>query len=124
MLSNPRIEIRFDSVVEEIKGTKSVESVTIRNLKTDESYDEPCAAVFIFVGSIPQTGALPSGIKMDESGSIMTDERMETNLPGLFAAGDVRVTPFRQIITAVSDGAIAAHCAAQYIDEIEGQAYL
>ncbi len=124
VLSNPRIEIRFDSVVEEIKGAKSVESVTIKNLKTGEIYDEPGAAVFIFVGSIPQTDALPPGIKMDDSGSIITDDRMETNLPGLFAAGDVRATPFRQIITAVSDGAVAAHCAAQYIDEIEGQAYL
>lgn len=124
VLANPKIDIRFDSVVEEIKGTKSVEAVTIRNLKTDERYDEQGAAVFIFVGSIPQTDALPTEILKDDSGSILTDERMETNLPGLFAAGDVRATPFRQIVTAVSDGAVAAHCAAQYIDEIEGQAYL
>jgi len=54
----------------------------------------------------------------------LTDDRMETSIAGLFAAGDVRSTPFRQVITAVSDGAVAAHCAAQYIDGIEGKAYL
>lgn len=124
VLGNPRIEVRFDTVVEEIKGAKAVESVVLRNVKTGETVEEPLSAVFIFVGSIPQTSSLPAELAKDESGSIITDERMETSVPGLFAAGDVRATPFRQVITAVSDGAVAAHCAAQYIDEIEGKAYL
>ena len=124
VLSNPRIEVRFETVVEEIKGAKSVESVALRNLKSGEATTEPASAVFVFVGSIPQTGALPADVRKDDSGSILTDDRMETSVPGLFAAGDVRATPFRQVITAVSDGAVAAHCAAQYIDGIEGKAYL
>ncbi len=96
----------------------------MKNLKTGEVCAEPASAVFVFVGSIPQTEGLPVELAKDETGSIVTDDRMETNIPGLFAAGDVRATPFRQVITAVSDGAVAAHCAAQYIDELEGKAYL
>jgi len=124
VLGNPRIEIRFETVVEEIRGVKSVDRVLLRNLKTGETVEEAVSAVFIFVGSIPQTASLPAELAKDETGSITTDDRMETSMPGLFAAGDVRVTPFRQVITAVSDGAVAAHCAAQYIDELEGKAYL
>jgi len=124
VLVNPKIEVRFETVVEEIKGEKSVSSVSLKNLKTGEAYSEPTSAVFVFVGSIPLTEPLPAELAKDEIGSILTDDRMETNIHGLFAAGDVRATPFRQVITAVSDGAVAAHCAAQYIDEIEGQAYL
>jgi len=124
VLANQKIEVRFDTVVEEIKGEKSVSAVSLRNLKTGEVYSEPASAVFVFVGSIPQTEGLPADLAKDETGSIITDDRMETNIPGLFAAGDVRATPFRQVITAVSDGAVSAHCAAQYIDEMEGKAYL
>ncbi|MDP3179718.1 MAG: NAD(P)/FAD-dependent oxidoreductase, partial [Spirochaetaceae bacterium] len=79
-------------------------------------------AVFVFVGSLPQTQLAPDAAK-DPSGSLITDERMATSVPGLFAAGDVRASPFRQIVTAASDGATAAHSAAQYIDEIKGEAY-
>ncbi|HPE88314.1 MAG TPA: thioredoxin-disulfide reductase [Spirochaetales bacterium] len=124
VLSNPKIEVRFETVLDEIKGTKAVESAVLRNLRSGEVEVVPTAAVFVFVGSIPQVDALPPEVAKDDSGSIVTNDRMETSVPGLFAAGDVRATPFRQVITAVSDGAIAAHCAAQYIDELEGKAYL
>ncbi len=124
VLSNPKIEVRFETVVEEIKGGKSVEAVTFKELKTGRVYEEKTSSVFVFVGSIPQTTALPAELTKDDGGSLVTDDRMETSLPGLFAVGDVRVTPFRQIITAVSDGAVAAHCAASYIDGLEGKAYL
>ncbi|MCP5452961.1 MAG: thioredoxin-disulfide reductase [Spirochaetaceae bacterium] len=124
VLSNPKIEVRFETVLDEIKGTKAVESAVLRNLRSGEVEEVPTAAVFVFVGSIPQVDALPPEVAKDDSGSIVTNDRMETSVPGLFAAGDVRATPFRQVITAVSDGAIAAHCAAQYIDELEGKAYL
>lgn len=124
VLSNPKIEVRFETVLDEIKGTKAVEAAVLRNLRSGEVEEVPTAAVFVFVGSIPQVGALPPEVAKDDSGSILTNDRMETNVPGLFAAGDVRATPFRQVVTAVSDGAIAAHCASQYIDELEGKAYL
>lgn len=124
VLSNPKIEVRFETVLDEIKGTKAVEAAVLRNLSSGEVEELPTSAVFVFVGSIPQVDALPPEVAKDDSGSIVTNDHMETNVPGLFAAGDVRATPFRQVVTAVSDGAIAAHCAAQYIDELEGKAYL
>jgi thioredoxin reductase (NADPH) len=123
VLTNPRISVHWETVVERIKGDRAVDAVVLRNLKTGAQYEEATAAVFIFVGSIPQTSMVPAEIARDESGSIITNERMETSLPGLYAAGDVRTTPFRQVVTAVADGAVAAHCAAQYIDELEGHAY-
>jgi thioredoxin reductase (NADPH) len=123
VLSNPKIEMHWETVIEEIKGDKSVNAVALRNLKTGEITEVTASAVFVFVGSIPQTAAVPQDVARDEAGSIVTNERMETSLPGLYAVGDVRTTPFRQVITAVADGAVAAHCAAQYIDELEGHAY-
>lgn len=122
VLSNPRIEVRFNHTVKEIHGSKQVEAVTLIREDTGEEYREAVDAVFIFVGSLPQT-ALALDAKKDEAGSLITNDRMETSIPGLYAAGDVRATPFRQLITAVSDGAVAAHCAAQYIDEVRGQSY-
>jgi thioredoxin reductase (NADPH) len=121
-LRNPNIDVRFNTVVERIKGSKKVESVVLRKVGGGEGYEEPFDAVFVFVGSIPQS-ALASGAKKDEAGYILTDGRMATSLSGLFAAGDVRVSSFRQLITAASDGAIAAHSASQYIDELRGEAY-
>jgi thioredoxin reductase (NADPH) len=122
VLSNPRIEVVFNAMVEEILGTKKVESVRFRNLNTGLAEERAFDAVFVFIGSDPTTGIVPASV-LDENGYIATDERMETSIPGLFAAGDVRVSPFRQVITACSDGAIAAHAASQYLDETRGAAY-
>jgi thioredoxin reductase (NADPH) len=121
-LRNPNIEVRFETTVKEIKGGKKVESVVLQKVQGGESYEEPFDAVFVFVGSIPQS-ALAADAKKDEAGYIVTDERMATSLPGLFAVGDVRASNFRQLVTAASDGAIAAHSASQYIDEMKGEAY-
>ncbi len=123
VLSNEKIKVVWNTVVKEIRGTKSVESIVLENSVDGSVQDLPCSAVFVFVGSDPQTAFLPETIEKDDTGSIVTNQRMETNIPGLYAVGDVRATPFRQIITAASDGATAAHCASQYIDELEGHAY-
>ncbi len=124
VLTNPSIEVRFNTVAKEIKGDSKVRSVLLENTQTHEQIEEFFDAVFIFIGSIPQTQFLQgTDIKLDETGYIVTDCGMRSSLPGLFAAGDVRTTPFRQIITAAADGAIAAHEAANYIDEQRGQAY-
>ena len=104
----------YDSVVKQIKGQNKVESIILENVKTGEQTDFECAAVFIFAGMAPQTD-LVDMIKKDISGYIMTDENMQTSIPGLYAAGDVRSKPFRQIVTAVSDGAIAANAAKEFI---------
>ena len=98
----------YDSVVKEIKGGVKVESVIVENVKTGEQSELSTDAVFIFTGMLPQTD-LVEMLPKDPSGYILTDENMETSVPGLFAAGDVRSKPFRQVVTAVSDGAIAAH---------------
>jgi thioredoxin reductase (NADPH) len=122
VLANPNIEVRFLHAVKEIYGTNHVEGVTLVRTDTGEEYREAVDAVFVFVGSLPQTSLVPD-VSKDETGSILTNDRMETSIPGLYAAGDVRATPFRQIATAVADGAIAAHSASQYIDEMRGHAY-
>ena len=121
VLKDPRIEVRFGTVVKEIRGGKKVESVLLAGAQGE--YEESFDAVFVFVGSIPQS-ELAEGARKDEAGYLLTDDRMATSVPGLFAAGDVRASPFRQLITAASDGAIAAHSASQYIDELEGAAYV
>jgi thioredoxin reductase (NADPH) len=84
--------------------------------------EEPADAVFIFAGALPQSALVPEAEK-DENGYVLTNQRMETSAPGLFAAGDVRSSPFRQVVVAAGEGAVAAHCAAAYIDGLRGEAY-
>ncbi len=124
VLSNPSIKVLFNTVAKEIKGNSKVHSVVLENTLSHELTEEPFDGIFIFIGSTPQTGFLKDiAIQFDESGYIITDCNMQTSITGLFAAGDVRATPFRQIVTAAADGAIAARSAASYIDEQRGQAY-
>ncbi|MCR4901109.1 MAG: thioredoxin-disulfide reductase [Treponema sp.] len=104
----------YDTVLKSINGTNKVESITIQNVKTGQEQQLECDAVFIFAGMAPQT-ELVDMLKKDEGGYIITDENMQTSIPGLFAAGDVRAKPFRQIVTAVSDGAIAANAAKEIV---------
>lgn len=106
----------YDSVVKSINGKMKVESITLENVKTGEQTEVPCDAVFIFTGMIPQTD-LVDMLPKDEGGYIKTNEEMETIIPGLFATGDVRSKSFRQIVTAVSDGAIAANRAKEIINK-------
>lgn len=98
----------YDSVVKSINGKSKVESITLTNVKNGIETDLECDAVFIFTGMLPQT-ELVDMVPKDKDGYIITDENMETAVHGLYAAGDVRSKVFRQIVTAVSDGAIAAH---------------
>ena len=124
VMANPNIEVRTNTVVKELHGAanmfgiEAVDSITFQNLVSGEEYTEPFKAMFVFVGSIPQTG-LAEGADKDEAGYIVTDDHMRTSVEGLYAVGDVRTTPFRQLVVAASDGAIAAHDASAYIDELE-----
>ncbi len=122
VLKNPKIEVRFDSELEEIKGDSAVRSVRILDKEKNCCYEEETSAVFVFIGSIPQTQVI-DGVELDAGGSIVTDQKMQTSIPGLFAVGDVRSSPFRQLVVAAGEGAIAAHAAGQYIDEIRGESY-
>ena len=128
VLDNPNINVRFNTVVREIHGVKNpmgieqVGAVTLEDVRTGEQQRVEMDAVFIFVGSIPQTGLVPT-LPKDEAGYVVTDQRMETAIPGLFAVGDVRATPFRQLVVAAGEGAVAAHAATQHIESLEGNVY-
>lgn len=123
ILNNPRIKVKFNMVVKEIKGNFKVESVVLENTVTGKTKEEKFDAVFVFIGSLPQTSLLPD-IKKDEGGFVITNQRMETETPGLFAVGDLRSTPFRQLVVAAGEGAVATHCATQHIDDIKGMRYV
>ena len=128
VLRNPNITVRFNTHILEIRGGKQLEGVILEEGPPDVSpprrYEEDAAAVFVFTGSVPQTSFLDGlDLEKDESGYLVTGADMASALPGLFIAGDVRATPFRQVVTAAGDGAVAAHSAAAYIDERRGEAY-
>ena len=122
VLNKKNIDVRFNTECKEIKGVSKVEKAVLTG-DDGKKYEEDFDAVFIFVGSAPQTNFLPTDIEKDESGYIVSNCDMETSIPGLFAAGDVRTTPFRQIVVSCGDGAIAAHSAEIHINELKGLAY-
>ncbi|MFC4768354.1 thioredoxin-disulfide reductase [Effusibacillus consociatus] len=119
---NPRMNFIWDSTVEEIIGEGAVTKVRVKNLKTGEISELPANGVFIYVGMKPNTDFLAGSKILNEGGYIPTDENMKTSIPGVFAAGDVRDKGLRQIITAASDGAIAAMTAYHYIESLEDAA--
>ena len=122
VLNNKNIEVRFKTILREIKGDTKVKSVLLKSTDTGKEYEQQIDAVFAFIGIIPQNSLVPD-LEKDDSGYIVTNQRMETEMPGLYTIGDLRSTPFRQIVVASGEGAIAAHCAVQYIDELKGEAY-
>ena len=124
-LKNPNIEVRWNTEAKVIKGDGRVQEVVLLRNDKNETYQEKVEAVFVFVGSIPQTQVVKElEVELDEAGYIVTNQRMETSVPGVYAVGDVRATPFRQLVVAAGEGAIAAHAASQYIDELKGEAYV
>jgi thioredoxin reductase (NADPH) len=136
VLSNPAITARFNTQLAGIQGGDKVSSVILEEKIIEENtagggnsgqtrtVEEDMDAVFIFAGSIPRTELVQNlGLAFDEAGYVITDQGMAASIPGLFAAGDVRSSPFRQIVVAAGEGAIAAHRAAQYIDALKGESY-
>ena len=113
---HPKIRLEYNCALREILGTDNVEALVIENTATGQQVTVPAqgVGVFIFVGYRPATAPFAGALPMDENGYLLTDDRLETPLPGIFAAGDVRQKPLRQIVTAVSDGAIAAVHACKY----------
>ncbi len=110
------VEIIWDSVVEEIKGEDEVEGLKIKNVKTGEQSELTLQGVFIAVGMIPNTEAfVGSSLDLDATGYIKAGEDCTTNVPGVFAAGDVRTKSLRQIVTAVADGANAVSSVEKYL---------
>ena len=116
-LANEKIEMVWDSVVSAVGGgLTNLEKVTVKNVKTGQSRDLAVDGCFIWVGIKPNAGFLGDALKTDDYGFIVTDPEMKTSAPGVFAAGDVRVTPLRQIATAVGDAAIAVRSAEHYLE--------
>ena len=113
--NNPKIDFALNSVAERIEGKDFVEKLVIKNVKTGEISELAVDGVFIFLGYIPETKPIENIVKIAESGHIPTDSECCTNVPGLFAAGDIREKLVRQVSTAVGDGAIAAVAAEHYI---------
>ncbi len=118
--ANPKIRWVWNSVLQEIKGAGLVESVLIKNIKKGEVASMETNGVFFFVGTVPQTEMLKGKIELNDQGYIITNDLMETSVPGVYGVGDARVKYLRQVVTAVNDGAIAAVAAEKYLDEEEG----
>ncbi len=118
-LKEPRMKFHLNHQLLSIDGKDKVESVTAQNRETDEKVVIPALGVFFYVGLVPQTEFLKGEISMDKDGYIIANNQTQTSVPGVFAAGDVRQKNVRQIVTATSDGAIAAVMAQKYLEEKE-----
>jgi thioredoxin reductase (NADPH) len=119
--ANPKMEFTWNTVVEEVLGGDAVERLRLRDVKTNEESTLDVAAIFIFIGLHPNTEPYQGLLKMDGAGHIHVNEWMETEVPGVFAAGDVRVNSARQVVSAAGDGATAAIRADHYISNTFGQ---
>lgn len=115
---NPKVRFHLDTVVTAIRGDGFVENLALKNVKTGEESILPAAGVFLYVGLLPNTEMFKDLLKLTGDGFIVADRDLMTSIPGIFAAGDVRDTPLRQIVTAASDGALAAYSAGKYIESL------
>jgi thioredoxin reductase (NADPH) len=114
-LSHKKIEPMWDTVVEEIKGGNKVSNLIVRNVKTGGTSQMAVDGVFVYVGQTPNTGFLKGQIPLDKEGYIITGDRMETRIKGVYTAGDIRKNSSRQVITAAGDGATAAISAEKFL---------
>ena len=129
VLHNQNIEVRFNTIIKEIKGGQKLSSVVLEHGVS--IYEEAADAVFIFAGTVPHSSLVQAAnggtgrvqAELDDGGYIITDQKMASSVPGLFAAGDVRSGTFRQVVVAAGEGAVAAHNAAEYIDRLRGSKY-
>lgn len=114
--ANDKIEFILDTTITALEGSP-LEKLVLHNSVTNKDRVIEVSALFVSIGTLPNTSCLGENVELNESGQIVTDVHMRTNLEGIFAAGDVRNTPLKQIITACADGAIAAESAMEYIAE-------
>jgi len=118
--NHPKIYFFLHSIPEKIIGEKMVSEVVLKDLLAEKTIRVPVQGIFVYIGSNPNTKFLKGIIKLDEKGFILTDEKMTTSVPGIFAAGDARAKSLRQVVTAVSDGATAANSAREYLTSLTG----
>ena len=115
----PNVELVLDSTMVALSGEDRLSVVTVENKFTHETRELPVSGLFVAVGILPRTDLVQDQVALDEGGFIVTDKFMQTSIPGVFAAGDVRDTPLRQVVTACADGAIAATKAVEYVGMIQ-----
>jgi thioredoxin reductase (NADPH) len=119
----PKVEFRWNSIAAEITGEATVSGVSIENVQTGEKETIACDGVFIFVGFTPNSEFARGYVDTDESGYIITNEKMATSVEGVFACGDVRKSPLKQVVAACGEGAVAAFSAQRYVDDKKGTTY-
>ncbi|ACL04098.1 thioredoxin-disulfide reductase [Desulfatibacillum aliphaticivorans] len=119
VFANDKVEILWDSIVTKVDGLFGLDKVLVENVKTGETRELAVEGCFIWVGILPNTDFLSGAVEVDDGGFIVTDARMQTSVPGVFAVGDVRNTPLRQVATAVGDAAIAAVSAEHYVEQVK-----
>ena len=117
--ANPKMEFVWDSVPRKIDGAEMVEALEVENVKSGEERTLAVNGVFMYIGQIPNTQWLKDTLELDEQGYIVTDGMLRTSLPGVFACGDARANPLKQIAMAVGEGALAAVQAERYLDELD-----
>jgi thioredoxin reductase (NADPH) len=116
-MAQEKIEFVWDTIPVRILGEAGVEGIELKNVKTGVLSQKAVKGVFVFIGTIPNSDLVKGQLNLDGSGFIITDENMQTSVPGVFAAGDVRSKLFRQISTAVGEGATASYAAEKYLEE-------
>ena len=115
-LAAPKIQFLWNSVPVRILGKDGVEEIEVRNVKSGEIVSKQVKGVFVFIGTLPNTAHVEGQLELDDKGFVVTDQEMRTSVPGVFAAGDVRSKLFRQISTAVGEGAAAAFSVEKYLE--------
>jgi len=117
LLAERGIELIWNTIVTDVKGDgKAVNVVSLENTETGEKREFPTDGVFIFIGYSPNNQLIPSGVRINERGFVVTDDKCETDVPGIFAVGDLRQKYANQIVVAAADGCIAALAAARYVE--------
>lgn len=116
---NEKVEFIWDSVVKEIQGDDLVHTAVLENVKTGERTNLSVNGVFPYIGMVPNVTDITGQIEQDAGGFILTDETMKTSVEGVYAVGDIRKTPLRQVITAAADGAIGAVYAVKYLETLK-----
>lgn len=117
-LESAGVEIAWNSVVTELLGQQRLEGVTLRDVVTGECRKVDCEGLFVAAGRVPDTALFRVELEVDEQGYLVAGETTQTRLPGVYAVGDVRQKPLRQIVTATADGAVAAHFIEEYLAEV------
>ncbi|MCH6566967.1 MAG: thioredoxin-disulfide reductase [Nitrospinae bacterium] len=116
--ANEKVSFMWEMVVREIHGNGMVKEILLENVKTAEQSVHPTDGLFVYIGSKPNTDFVKGLVEMDEAGHIITDLHMQTSVPGIYAAGDVRIDSYRQAVTAGGDGCTAALAAEKYIESL------